>query len=163
MNVLAPIVYERLKAIARSRLSKESAQTLEPTELVNEAFLRLIDVDVDWMNRAHFLAIAATMIRRILVDRARARLSDKRGGGARKVTLNSFVIGQTSKDFDLLDLENVMSELAKVDGRKAQIIELHYFGGLTYEEISEVLQLSRVTIRRDLTMARAWLLSRLSE
>ncbi len=157
LDKLTPIVYDELLRLARLRLSGERSDlTLQPTALVHEAYLKLKDqVRLSWKNRAHFFAIAATIMRRILIDDARRRKADKRGGGIH-ITLNEKLdIADATPDVLALDL--ALQSLARVDERKSRIVELKYFGGLTTEEISEVTGVSAATVGRDLRLAHAWL------
>ena len=155
---LAPLLYDELVRIARLRLSGEPVTvTFEPTALVHEAYLKLMDeTRLSWQNRAHFLAIAANVMRRILIDNARRRNAEKRGGGL-NITLREELDAGSEKTPDVLALDLALKALAKIDGRKSRIIELKYFGGLTAEEISEVLGISVATIGRELRLAHAWL------
>lgn len=155
---LTPVVHQELQRIARRCLRGERAgQSLQATALVHEAYLRLIDAqNVDWQNRAHFLAIAARLMRRILVDRARSRRYQKRGGGALHVTLaDGFVSSERSRD--LVALDAALEELAEVDQRRCQVVELRFFGGLSVNETAAVLSVSPETVMRDWKLARAWL------
>ncbi len=155
---LAPLVYEELRRIARGLMGGErSGHTLQPTALVHEAFLRLVDADVEWQDRAHFLAVGARVMRRLLVDHAKGRKRDKRGGGAVRVTLTPGVAATGDRDADLLDLDRALEALASRDERQAKIVELHFFGGLTYDETGAVVGVSPATVKRDLRMAKAWL------
>jgi RNA polymerase sigma factor (TIGR02999 family) len=170
LDRLTPLVYEQLRRLARSYLRKEHpGQTLQPTAIVNEAFLRLIDArDVDWQDRTHFFAVCARIMRRILVDAARERGALKRGGQAGRVEHSAAV------NFDLLPapgpdprsqlcaLDDALNTLARLDPRRAQVIELRFFGGLTVEETGEVLQISPQSVMRDWKLARAWLARELS-
>jgi len=132
--------------------------TLQPTALVNEAFLRLIDVQgVEWQDRAHFFALSAQMMRRILVKSAIARGAGKRGGSARKISLEDAVIVSPERDAQVIKLDEALEELAKVDPRKAQIVELRFFAGLNFEEIAAVLKVSSRTIVREWSVSKAWL------
>jgi len=133
--------------------------TLQATALVNEAYLRLIDVQhVNWQNRAHFLAVSARLMRRILVDFARSKHYQKRGGGAAKVTFDEALIGANEAGQDLVTLDDALEALAKVDERKSRVIELRFFGGLSVEETASVLKVSPDTVMRDWRLAKAWLL-----
>ncbi|MEM9300615.1 MAG: ECF-type sigma factor [Pseudomonadota bacterium] len=153
-------LYQRLKVIARGQVAGEARPDLmQPTALVSEAWLRMADLRMEWESEAHFLAMAARVMRRVLVDEARARGAGKRDGGL-KVTLNSAVPG-TAVTSDILDLDRALDGLAAVDARKAAIIELTYFGGMTYEQVGGELALSAATVKRDLRTARAWLLVQL--
>ncbi len=159
---LAPLVYDELHRLARVFFRGERpGRTLQPTALVNEAYLKLIDIKrVDWQDRAHFFAMAARQMRRILVDAARARRYKKRGGGAVRVTLIDAMV-KTSREHDVEALDDALEALGKIDARKAQVVELRFFGGLNNEEIAEALQISTDTVMRDWSMAKSWLLGEL--
>jgi len=161
---LAPLVYDELHRIA-SRLfrGERPGHTLQPTALVNEAFARLIDVQVEWQDRAHFYALAARMMRRLLINHATARETAKRGGAAQRVTLDESASVGMDRDAELLSLDAALTELGKLDPRKLEILELHFFGGLTFEEMADVTGLSTSTLERDLRVARAWLKNRLAD
>ena len=162
LEQLMPRVYHELRRLAGSQLKGERpGQTLSVTDLVHEAFLKLVDVDVPWQDRAHFLAVGARMMRRILVDRSRARSRVKRGGGAERITLDEARLAGGEISIELLALDQAIDDLSGLDERKTRAVELFYFGGLTYEELAEALQVSRATAHRDLQLARAWLLDRL--
>lgn len=155
---LAPLVYGELRRIAGGLMAGERpGHTLQPTALVHEAFVRLVGADVDWQDRTHFLAVGAKVMRRLLVDHAKGRNRDKRGGGAVRVTLTPEAAAEGPPEADLLDLDAALERLAGYDERQAGIVELHFFGGLTYEETAEVVGVSPATVKRDLRMARAWL------
>lgn len=157
---LMPLVYEELRRIARGYFSREAKDhTLQPTALVNEVYMRLVDRrKVQWKNRSHFFGWVAEMMRRILVDHARARQTVKRGGGVAKVSLDeSFGLGE-EKDLDLVVLDDALQALAEVDPRQSRIVELRFFAGLTNEEIAEVVGVSTTTVKRDWRTARLWLL-----
>ena len=153
-----PLIYRELRRLARRRLGAEKADnTLQTTELVHEAYLRLVGQKAtQWQNRAHFFAIAAQMMRRILVDYARSRHYAKRGGGAQKVSFEENM-AVSSRAADVIALDEALTSLAEIDPRKSRIIELRFFSGLTIEETAEVLGVSPGTIRRDWTLAKAWL------
>src|SRR5262245_12193734 len=153
-----PPVYSELRRRARRDLLAERVNhTLQPTALVHEAFLRLIRVeDVDWQDRAHFFAVAAQNMRRILVDSARARRYQKRGGGAVNVTFDE-ALAVSGRSTDVLALDDALDVLAQQDQRKARVVELRYFGGLTNEEIAAALGISTDTVTRDWQMAKLWL------
>lgn len=157
LEKLIPVVYDQLRAIARRHLAREGAQQVETTELVHMAYERLVDTDVEWVDRAHFFAVAARVMRRMLVDQARARARQKRGGAADYVTLSNVADGQAALRFDLLDLDEALGRLAERHERKARVVECFYFGGLTQEEIAAALDVSVNTVSRDLRFARAWL------
>jgi len=169
-DVLMPQVYDELRRLAANYLRHERpGQTLQATALVQEAFLRLSkEKNQPWKNRTHFLAIAALSMRQILVQRARARNADKRGGGAQKITLDEAVIADqpalsrhsAERDgggLDVLALDTALEKLAALDPQQAKIVELRYFGGLTVEEVAESLEISPATVKRHWTFARAWL------
>jgi RNA polymerase sigma-70 factor, ECF subfamily len=155
---LTPLVHQELQRIARRCLRGERVgQSLSPTALVHEAYLRLVDAQqVNWQNRAHFLAMAAKMMRRILVDAARARRRQKRGGGELHLSITD-EISSTEKGHDLASLDDALEALAAIDPRKSQVIELRIFGGLTVAETAAVLTVSRDTVMRDWKLALAWL------
>jgi RNA polymerase sigma-70 factor, ECF subfamily len=161
---LMSLVYDDLRRLARRYMRGEgSAHTLQATGLVNEAYLRLVDQkNVRWQSRAHFFGIAAQMMRRILVDHARTRHRVKRGGGALRVSMNEVEGIAQESPTDLLALDEALSRLAEVDGRKSRIVELRFFGGLSIQETAEVLQVSPGTIMHDWTLAKAWLYRALS-
>ena len=135
--------------------------SLQATALVNEAYLRLVNADVAWQDRAHFLAVAARVMRRILVDHARSRQYQKRGGVAAHVTLDEALVVAAEPDQDFVALDEALTALAVVDARKSQVVEMRFFGGLTLEETAEALQVSRDTVKRDWRMAKLWLLREL--
>lgn len=164
LDALTPMVYDELRRLARRSLAGErSAGTLQATALVHEAFLRLVDVRrVRWQNRAHFYAMAAKLMRRVLVDVARARLAEKRGGGAERVTLDEGLLLSDGNSGQVIAVDDALHQLARVDPRKAQVVELRFFGGLTVDESAEVLGVSPDTIMRDWKMAKVWLLRELS-
>lgn len=163
LDELTPHVYRQLHDIAARIFNSERANhTLQATALVNEAYTRLIDVEIDWKDRTHFFALAARMMRRILVDHANARKAQKRGGTAAPLSLDDVIVVSPELGDDVLHLHEALKELAENDERKASILELHYFGGLTYEEMEEVLDLSTSTLNRDIRFAKAWLRKKLS-
>lgn len=160
LDELMPLVYAELHRLAASYLKRERrGHTLQATALVNEAYMLLVDqTRVEWQNRAHFLGIAARLMRRILVDHARRRRADKRGGGARRVTLDETLLADgEGHDLDLVALDGALRELAETDERLGRLVELRYFGGLTIDETAEVLEVSPATVKRDWVTARAWL------
>ena len=159
LDELLPLVYDELHRIAARYLRAERREhTLQPTALVNEAYLRLVDQrNVDWQNRAHFYGIAAQVMRRVLVDYARARGREKRGGKEVKVPLDEALAVAQEQDVDLVRLEEALVRLAALDAQQGRIVELRYFGGLSIEETAEVLGVSESTVKRDWAMARAWL------
>jgi RNA polymerase sigma factor (TIGR02999 family) len=161
-ETLAPMVYQNLRRLAARHLRSESpGHTWQPTDLVHEAFLQIADADIDWNGRTHFYAVAAQQMRRLLIDHARGKQRAKRGGDYIRVTLAEDSIPAGSVSLDLLDLDNALEDLARHDARKAEIIVLHVFGGLSYEEIAEPLGISAATVKRDLRFAKAWLMREL--
>jgi RNA polymerase sigma-70 factor (ECF subfamily) len=164
LEKLAPLVYRELRQIARRHMNGERpGHTLQATALVNEAYLKLIDCRrVGWQNRAHFFALSAQLMRRILVDRARARNYQKRGGGQREVTFDERLVASPERGRELLALDTALEVLAATDGRKARVVELRFFGGLSVEETAEVLKISPETVLRDWKMAKAWLAREMS-
>jgi RNA polymerase sigma factor (TIGR02999 family) len=162
---LLPLVYQELRRIAAAYMRRERANhTLQATALVHEAFLQLVDqTRVDWKNRAHFFGVAAQLMRRILVEHARTRGAQKRGGSASKLSLEEAINYFPQKDLTLLALDDSLKELEKLDARQSRIVELRFFGGLTTEETSEVLGVSTATVEREWRSAKAWLHSQLSD
>jgi RNA polymerase sigma factor (TIGR02999 family) len=159
---LTPLVYAELHRMATRLFRSESAgHTLQPTALVNEAFESLLRMDVAWNDRGHFFAISARLMRRILVNHATARRAAKRGGGALKVTLDEQSAVVSGPDEQLMALDQALEEMAAFDARKALVVELHYFGGLSYAEMAETLALSTTTVHEELRAGRAWLQQRL--
>jgi RNA polymerase sigma-70 factor (ECF subfamily) len=159
LDELIPIVYSELRRLANRYLRRErSDHTLQPTALVHEAYLRLMDQsNVRWQNRAHFFGVAAQMMRRILVDHAKARRRTKRGGCGRKLSLDDAIGISQVRSVDLVALDDALTSLAEIDARKSRVVEMRYFGGLCVKETAEVLGVSANTVMRDWTMARAWL------
>ena len=164
LEELAPLIYEQLHELATRIFRSESAgHTLQPTALVNEAMKQLLRADVDWQDRNHFFAISARMMRRILVNHAKAKKAAKRGGGAVHVTLHDADARQAdANDIEVLALDRALTELQAFDERKAQIVELHYFAGLSYAELAEVMDIAESTVHADLRTAKAWLHSRIA-
>jgi RNA polymerase sigma-70 factor (ECF subfamily) len=158
-DCLISLVQNELRQIARRRIARERVgHSLQPTALVNEAYLRLVDLKrVGWQDRVHFFAIAARVMRRILVDRARAKRYRKRGGGAEHVTFSESCTPESGPDFDLIALDDALDALAKFDERKSRVVELRYFAGLTVQETAEALDVSRDTVMRDWQFSRDWL------
>jgi len=151
-------VYDELRRLAGGRMRHERPDhTLQPTELVHEAFLRLVGADVDWRDRAHFLAVAASTMRRILVDHAKAKSRAKRGGGVPVEPLDERRVPAPELPADLEALDDAMEALAAIDPRKGRLVELYFFGGLTFEELGCVLGVSRASAHRELELAKAWL------
>lgn len=158
LDRLLPLVYEQLrKQASRCLRSERSDHTLAATALVHEAYLRLIEVDVAWQDRIHFFAVSARILRRILVDHARANKRDKRGGEAAKVPLDEAIVVGPGSSGRVLDLDDALRRLAAHDPRKSEIVELRCFGGLTYEETAAALEISPATVLREMRMAKAWL------
>jgi RNA polymerase sigma-70 factor (ECF subfamily) len=159
LEELLPLVHQELRRLARRYMFGERpGRTLQTTALVNEAYLKLVNSrQVNWQNRAHFFAVSAQLMRRILVDYARARGYQKRGGGVPKVTLDEAMMGPQEKGHDLVELDDALKTLAGVDPRKSKVVELRFFGGLSIEETAEVLKVSPDTVHRDWRLARAWL------
>ena len=159
LEELVPLVHQELRRLARRYMYGERVgHTLQTTALVNEAYLRLVNSrKVNWQNRAHFFAISAQLMRRILVDSARARGYQKRGGGVPKVTLDEALMGSKEKGQDLVKLDDALKALAEVDLRKSKVVELRFFGGLSVEESAAVLKVSPDTVLRDCKLAKSWL------
>jgi RNA polymerase sigma-70 factor (ECF subfamily) len=161
---LMPLVYDEFRALAARHLRRERADhTLQPTALVHEAYLKLIDqTRVDWQGRTHFFAVGAQAIRRILVDHARQKKRQKRGGGAGRVALDDSVALAPKREEEILALDEALERLDKLDHRQAQVVEMRFFAGMNVEEVAEVLGVSKRTVEGDWTMARAWLMRELS-
>ena len=159
LDRLTPLVYSELRRMARRYMRNERAgNTLQTTALINEAYLRLVDVQsAGWQDRTHFFAVSAQLMRRILVDAARTKEAGKRGGGAVRVELNESIDGTPMRDDQMLRLDEAMDALAKFDARKAKVVELRFFGGLSVEETAEVLKISAQSVMRDWKLARVWL------
>src|SRR5437870_6408166 len=160
---LTPLVYEELRRLAHHFMEGQRPDhTLQTTALVNEAYMRLADqTKPSWQNRAHFFAVAARAMRQILVSYARSQRSQKRGGGALKVELDEVAVVSPEESKEIVDLHEALERLTTLDSRKAQVVELKYFGGLNYDEMAEVLKISRVTVRRDWEFAKTWLYTEL--
>jgi RNA polymerase sigma factor (TIGR02999 family) len=160
---LTPVVYEELHRMARHYMARErDGHTLQTTALINEVYLRLVKVkEVQWQDRAHFFAVSAQLMRRILTDFARSHGYQKRGGGARPVPLDEACLASAEPGVDLVALEQALTRLGETDARKSRVVELRFFGGLTVDETAEVLQISGETVMRDWSVARAWLLREL--
>ncbi|MEP6689438.1 MAG: sigma-70 family RNA polymerase sigma factor, partial [Gemmatimonadales bacterium] len=159
LDQMLPVVYQELHRLASHYLGRESpGHTLQPTALVHEAYIRLVDQRrVDWRNRAQFLGVAAGMMRRILLNHARDRAAGKRGANAQQVSLSLVESPSGRPDIELIALEDALERLAALDQRKSKVVELKFFGGMTIEEIAEVLQISGATVEREWAFARAWL------
>lgn len=164
LDRLAPLVYHELHRIAGRLMARERPNhTLQPTALINEAYLRLVDSEqAGWKDRAHFFALCARAMRRILVDHARSRGSAKRGGGEILMPLKEALVSGQARDRNLLELDDALKQLAELDPRKSQVVELRFFGGLNVEETAEALNISPETVQRDWKMARLWLYRELS-
>jgi RNA polymerase sigma-70 factor (ECF subfamily) len=160
---LTPLVYDELRRVAHRHLSGQRPDhTLQTTALVNEVYLRLADqTNPRWQNRAHFFAVAARAMRQILVSYARTQQAQKRGGGAFKVDLDEAALVSPEESKQIVELHEALEQLSALDSRKAQVVELKYFGGLNYDEIAEVLKISRITARRDWEFAKVWLYTEL--
>jgi RNA polymerase sigma-70 factor, ECF subfamily len=165
LDRLMPLVYEELRRIAAHYMRNErQGHTLQTSALVNEAYLRLVDHEnIEWQNRAHFFGVAAQAIRRILVDYARTRNYQKRGGGARQVSLDEAATVAEEHEAEMIELDDALNELARIDERKCHVVELRYFGGLSVEETAEALGVSIQTVGRDWNTAKAWLLREMSK
>jgi RNA polymerase sigma-70 factor, ECF subfamily len=165
LDQLTPLVYDELHRLARRHLSRENeGHTLQTTALINEVYLRLVEFEnVRWQDRAHFFAVCARLMRRILVDFARSRDSLKRGGNRRQVTLNEGLVFTPNAPAQLLVLEEALTKLAEVDSRKSNVVEMRFFGGMTVKETAEVLKVSADTVMREWSLARAWLLREMDE
>jgi RNA polymerase sigma factor (TIGR02999 family) len=162
---LTPLVYEELRRLAHHHMGGQRPNhTLQTTALVNEVYLRLADqTNPRWQNRAHFFAVAARAMRQILVSYARSQQSQKRGGGTLKLELDEEAVVSPEQSQEIVDLHEALERLAALDSRKAQVVELKYFGGLNYDEMAEVLKISRVTVRRDWEFAKVWLYTELRD
>jgi RNA polymerase sigma factor (TIGR02999 family) len=163
MDQFIPEVYDDLRRLARHFMQRERPEhTLQPTALVNEAYIRLVGTDVAWKDRAHFFAVIARQMRRLLVDHARTHKRAKRDGGNGKISLDDAPELSVKPDFDLLALDQALTRFATFDPRKVEIIELHFFARLSNDEVGEVLGISRATVQRELRLAKAWLKHQLS-
>ena len=164
LDELVPLIHEELRRLARHQMRGErDNHTLQTTALVNEVFLRLVDLRrIRWQDRAHFLALSARLMRRILVDHARSRSYQKRGAGVANVTLDESLIASPERGIDLVALDDALEDLARVDARKSQVVELRFFGGLSVEETAEALKVSSETVTRDWRLAKVWLLREIS-
>jgi RNA polymerase sigma-70 factor, ECF subfamily len=162
---ILPVVHNELKRRARRYLRGEASDiSIQTSELINEAYLKLVDQrESDWQNRAHFFAVAARVMRNVLVDRARARGVAKRGGGAKMVSADEILIASPERDVNVIDLHEALNALAELDERKSRIVELRYFGGLSVEETAEVLGISGITVKREWLKAKSWLYQALHE
>jgi RNA polymerase sigma factor (TIGR02999 family) len=165
LNKLMPLIYNELRQLARHYMSRERpGHTLQTTALVNEAYVRLVNrKHVQWQNRAHFFAIAAQLMRSILVDHARSHAYAKRGGGAPKIALDQVIVVSQQRAGEVVALDDALKQLAEIDAQQSRIVELRFFGGLTIEETAEVLGLSPATIKREWSTAKAWLYHELNK
>lgn len=165
IDALLPLVYGELRRLAAHYMKSERpAHTLQPTALVHEAYAKLVGLDIEWEDRVQFFKAAAQAMRRILVDHARAKLSAKRGSGSPNLPLDEATLVEVAPATTcLVDLDRALDKLAAIDSRKAQVVELHFFGGLSFDETGRALEISRATVDRDMRMARAWLFAELSE
>ena len=165
LDKLMPLIYEELRRLAHRYMNRERAgHTMQTTALVNEAYVRLVNrKNVHWQDRAHFFAIAAELMRTILVDHARSHASTKRGGGARKLALDEALVVSQERAADVVALDDALRALALIDPKQSRIVELRFFGGLTIEETAEVLDLSAATIKREWSTAKAWLYHELAK
>ncbi len=164
LDRLMPLVYDELHSVARHHMTDEKGSTIQATALVHEAYLRLLRMEIPWEGRVHFFAVAAGAMRRVLVDRARRRRADKRGGDAKPVELAEvadLVAGRQLDAEELLALDDALSRLGELDARKAKVLELRLFGGLTIQETSEALSIATATVERELRMGRAWVARRI--
>lgn len=164
LEKLTPLVYQELHRTARRYMAREQPNhTLQTTALINEVYLRLVDLtDVQWHDRAHFFALCASMMRRILIDFARSRKYQKRGGEARRISLDDALLVSREPPADIVALDHALTGLAGVDARKSRVVELRFFGGLSVEETAAVLKVSHETVKRDWRIAKLWLLRELS-
>lgn len=164
LEALSPLVFDELHQLAKSAFRRErGGHTLQATAVVNEAWLQLANASVDWKSQSHFFALAARMMRRILVNHANAKSADKRGGDAVMVTLNEESVAGDDGGQDVIDLDRALTELAHEDERKANLLELHYFAGMTYRDAGAALGVSEATAKRDLRFGKAWMRKRLTE
>jgi RNA polymerase sigma factor (TIGR02999 family) len=164
LDKLMPLVYDELRRLARRYLGTERPDhTLQATGLVNEAFIRLADSDISWQDRAHFFAVAARMMRRILIDYEKARKSQKRGGLLKQTVLDENTLADKRPPPDIIDIDSAITKLAGLDELKSDLIVLHYFGGLGYEEMGEVKGISAATVDRHLRLGKAWLLHEITD
>jgi len=159
---LAPLVYDELRKLAANAFRQErSGHTLQATAVVHEAYLQLVNASVDWDSRAHFYALAARMMRRILLNHATAKAAEKRGGDVVRVTFDEATVRDKTNAEDVIDLDRALSDLAREDQRMADIVELHYFAGMTYKEAGTVLEVSEATAKRALRFGKAWIANHL--
>lgn len=158
LDQLMPLVYDQLRTLAARCLASERPDhTLRATDLVNEAYMRLVKVEADFNNRVHFFAVSARLLRRILVDHARAQHRQKRGAGGQRITLDEALLVGPAAPSGILELDDALQRLAAQDPRKSEVVELLFFGGLTYDEAAAALHISPATVHRELRLAKAWL------
>ena len=158
VSKLFPQVYDELRALAANYVRRERHRSLQATALVHEAYLRLVpDQNLQWQDRAHFFAIAARSMRQVLVERARARRSKKRGGAVSPITLTDAILGKAERSIDLVALDEALNRLAELDSRQAELVELRFFGGLTVQEAAEVMGISASTVKRLWSFSKTWL------
>ena len=164
-DALLPLIYDELRKLAANYLRRERPDhTLQPTALVHEAYLRMVDqTQVNWQNRAHFFGVAAQMMRRILVDHARAHNAEKRGHDFQKISLDANIDKAVERSAELIALDDALKELAALDEQKSRVVELRYFGGLSIEETAEAMGVSPVTVKRHWRLAKAWLYGRMQK
>lgn len=164
MNELLPLVYKELRALASSYLDRpgDAAHTLQPTALVHEAFIKMVGDDRQWSGREHFMAVAAKAMRQVLVDHWRKKSAEKRGGGAQQVSISGLSAEGAIDDVRVLELDDLLQQLAKADPRSARVAEMRLFGGMEQEQIARVLGVSRMTVTTDWQFARAWLAARMN-
>lgn len=163
ISQLLPVVYGELRALASSYLEHKPGHTLQPTALVHEAYVKLIGPDRAWSGRDHFIATAAIAMRQVLIDHARRKNADKRGGGAVRASVDLGNVAGSSRDMRVLELDELLTQLAQADARSARIAEMYLFGGMTQEQMARVLGVSRATVVTDWQFARAWLASKAKE
>lgn len=164
LTELMPLVYNELRVLAGRFTQREhEGHTLQATALVHEAYLRLVGMDVQWEGRAHFLSLAARLMRRILVDHAREARRSKRGGAGTRVDMDIARVAAPMPDASIVELDDALARLAQLDGRKARAVEMHFFGGLSYDQLAEMLGVSPATVSRDLRLAKAWLRKELAQ
>lgn len=165
LDRLVPLVYDELRRISKAYLRRQApGQTLQTAALINEAYLQMVNLpEIDWQNRVHFFGVAARVMRHILIDRARAKRFAKRGGGAQQVSLDEAAAVSVERSEELLALDDALNRLAALDARQSRIVELRYFGGLTAEEVAEVLGIAAITVHREWAKAKGWLYRELSK
>ena len=158
LDQLMPLVYNELRRLAGHYMKSERQDhTLQATALVNEVYIRLVDMDVPWQDRTHFFAVAARLLRRILVDHAKSHRRAKRAGGQVRLALDDVLLPSSEPDKEIIALDDALKSFAAIDERKSRLVELHFFGGLTYDEMAEAMGISEATVHRELRLAKAWL------